>query len=155
MDGMEGTDRDSAVSVPEQVDDPVEETAAATADAPAEPERYFLGLTDAEAPAAPAPDWWHRDHPTFSALPGFFTGLVVVAVLPAIFYGLLRGIFSERVAEEAFPFVLLFLAVPIGLMVFPRTRRFGTFLLLGMLVTLLVVFGVGTFVFWLMLSTST
>lgn len=154
MVGMEGTDSDSAVSAPEQVDDAGEEMAGDKVDGPVEPERYFLGLTDDE-PAAPAPDWWHRDHPTFSALTGFFTGLVVVAVLPAIFYGLLRGIFSERIAEEAFPFVLVFLAVPIGLMVFPRTRRFGTFLLLGMLVTLLVVFGVGTFVFWLMLSTST
>ena len=27
-------------------------------------------------------DWWHRDHPTFTALTGFFTGLVFVTVVP-------------------------------------------------------------------------
>ncbi len=100
-------------------------------------------------------DWWHRDHPTFFALTGFFSGLVLAAVLPAIFFGVLRAVWDDRVAEEAFPFVLIFLALPISLIVFPRTRRFGGYLLFGMLVTLFVVFGVGTFVFWLMLNSST
>ena len=100
-------------------------------------------------------DWWHRDHPTFFALTGFFSGLVLAAVLPAIFFGILRAVWDDRVAEEAFPFVLIFLALPISLIVFPRTRRFGGYLLFGMLVTLFVVFGVGMFVFWLMLNSST
>ena len=29
------------------------------------------------------PDWWHRDHPTFAALSGFFTGLLFVLLVPA------------------------------------------------------------------------
>lgn len=99
-------------------------------------------------------DWWHRDHPTFTALSGFFSGLVLVTLVPGLFFAALSGLFSERTAEEAFPFVLLFLAVPTGLLVFPRTRRFGKYLLLGMTVTLLVVFGVGTLVFWLMLANA-
>ena len=37
------------------------------------------------------PDWWHRDHPTFTALTGFFTGLAFVALVPALFVGLLMG----------------------------------------------------------------
>jgi hypothetical protein len=109
----------------------------------------------AEAPPPRQLDWWHRDHPTFFALTGFFSGLVLAAVLPAIFFGILRAVWDDRVAEEAFPFVLIFLALPISLIVFPRTRRFGGYLLFGMLVTLFVVFGVGMFVFWLMLTSST
>ncbi|HQR25726.1 MAG TPA: hypothetical protein PLP61_01695 [Nocardioides sp.] len=99
-------------------------------------------------------DWWHRDHPTFTALTGFFSGLLLVTLLPGIFVALMSGIFDERTAEEAFPFVLLAFAVPLGLLAFPRTRRFGKYLLLGMVVTLLIVFGVGTIVFWLMLRFS-
>lgn len=110
---------------------------------------------DGEPEPARQLDWWHRDHPTFFALTGFFSGLVLAAVLPAIFVGILRAVWDDRVAEEAFPFVLIFLALPISLIVFPRTRRFGGYLLFGMLVTLFVVFGVGTFVFWLMLNSST
>lgn len=109
-----------------------------------------------EAPATEGRqlDWWHRDHPTFLALAGFFSGLGAVAVIPALFIGFLKLFFSDRVAEEAFPFVLLFFVIPIGLITFPHTRRFGKYLLLGMVVTLLVVFGVGTFVTWLMLRSS-
>ena len=28
------------------------------------------------------PSWWHRDHPTFSALSGFFVGLLFVLLVP-------------------------------------------------------------------------
>lgn len=106
-------------------------------------------------PAADQPlDWWHRDHPTFTALSGFFSGLLVVAIIPALFIGLLKTFFSDEVAEQTFPLVLVFFAIPIGLIAFPRTRRFGRYLLLGMVVTLLVVFGVGSFMVWLMLRSS-
>lgn len=96
-------------------------------------------------------DWWHRDHPTFTALSGFFSGLALVTLVPGGFVAVFSALFGEKVAEEAFPFVLLFVAVPVGLLTFPRTRRFGKYLTLGMVVTLLVIFGVGTLVFWLML----
>ncbi len=107
-----------------------------------------------EASAAPL-DWWHRDHPTFTAITGFFTGLVLVTVLPGLFVAVMSKLFGERTAEEAFPFVLLFLALPLAMMAFPTTRRFGKYLLFGMVTTLLVIFGVGTVVFWLMMTTST
>ena len=31
------------------------------------------------------PDWWHRDHPVFTPITGFFTGLLFVALVPAGF----------------------------------------------------------------------
>lgn len=123
-----------------------------------EPDEIALQPADAadvadEKPVRP-PDWWHRDHPTFTAISGFFSGLVFATVVPGLFVAIVRGLTSERTAEEAFPFVLLFLVVPIALLVFDLTRRFGQYLLLGIVVALLVIFGVGTFVFWLMVNYS-
>lgn len=94
-------------------------------------------------------DWWHRDHPTFTALSGFFCGLAYVALVPAVFAGILTWAFGERAAHEAFLFVLLLLALPLVLLALPSTLRFGKYMLLGMLATALVVVGVG-WVTWLM-----
>lgn len=103
-------------------------------------------------------DWWHRGHPTFTAISGFFSGLLFATVVPGLFMATVRYFAddstAERTAEEAFPFVLLFLVVPIAMVAFPQTRRFGTYLMLGIVVTLAVVIGVGTFVFWLMIRYS-
>jgi hypothetical protein len=95
-------------------------------------------------------DWWHRDHPTFTALTGFFTGLAFVIVVPGLFAGLLNLFVDYHTAEDLFPFVLVMLAVPIGLLVAHRTRRFGIYMVIGMLVTLLVVAGVSALVLWYM-----
>jgi len=102
----------------------------------------------------PAPSWWHRDHPTFTALSGFFTGLLVVIIVPGGFAAVLRAVFDYETAEELFPFVLVTLAVPIGLMVPPRTRRFGGYMLLGMLATAAVVLGVAALVVWILILTN-
>lgn len=107
----------------------------------------------ADAPKA-APSWWHRDHPTFSALSGFFTGLLVVIIVPGAFAAVLRAMFDYETAEELFPFVLVTLAVPIGLMVAPRSRRFGRYMLLGMLATAAVVLGVAALVVWILILTN-
>lgn len=96
-------------------------------------------------------DWWHRDHPTFTAISGFFFGLTYVALVPAAFAGILTWAFGERAAHEAFLFVLMILALPLVLLAMPRTARFGKYFLLGMLVTALVVIGVG-WVTWLLVS---
>lgn len=111
---------------------------------------------DPETPEEPVADldWWHRDHPTFLALAGFFSGLLLVTVVPGLFFGTLSALSDERTAEEAFPFVLLFVLIPIGLLMFPSTRRFGKYLVLGMVMTLAVVVGVTTVVVWLMLRLS-
>ncbi len=94
------------------------------------------------------PSWWHRDHPTFAALSGFFTGLLFVALVPAIYVGVLSLMFDNDRVEDLFPFVLLTLVVPVGLVASQRTRRFGTYFLIGMLLTAVVVVGVGALVLW-------
>jgi 4-amino-4-deoxy-L-arabinose transferase-like glycosyltransferase len=108
----------------------------------------------ADAPAddgRATPNWWHRDHPVFAALSGFFTGLVLVIVVPGAFAAVLAAIFSTERAEELFPFVLLIFVVPIGLTAAPRTRRFGKYLLLGMLLTAVVVAGVAALVLYILI----
>jgi 4-amino-4-deoxy-L-arabinose transferase-like glycosyltransferase len=103
------------------------------------------------AEAAAAPSWWHRDHPIFSALSGFFTGLLVVIVVPGAFAALLGVFFDYDTAEELFPLVLITFALPIGLMVSGRTRRFGRYMLMGMLATAAVVLAVGALVVWVLI----
>ena len=115
-----------------------------------------LREADADGDASPAeePSWWHRDHPTFSALTGFFTGLVVVIVVPGAFAAVLRAVFDYDTAEDLFPFVLLVFAVPLALIAVPRTRRFGRYMLLGMVATGVVVVGVAALVVWILIKTD-
>lgn len=94
------------------------------------------------------PSWWHRDHPTFSALSGFFTGLAFVALVPAVYVGVLSLFFDTDRAEELFPFVLVTLVVPLALVANKRTRRFGTYFWIGMVLTAVVVLGVAALVLW-------
>ena len=44
------------------------------------------------------------------------------------------------------------LAVPLGLVAFSRTRRFGAYMLVGVVVTALVVAGAASLVLWLMVQ---
>lgn len=105
-----------------------------------------------EGEATRQPDWWHRDHPTFTALTGFFTGLGFVIVIPGVFAGILNALFSYHRAEGLFPLVVVTLFVPLGLVIHPRTRRFGLYMCIGMLSTLLVVAGVAGLVLWYMVK---
>ena len=107
---------------------------------------------DGGAPGEPR--WWHRDHPIFTALAGFFTGLVAIIVVPGLYAGLLSVLTDTETAEGLFPFVLLVLLVPIGLSVAPRTRRFGLYLLLGMVSTALVVGAVAALVLLVLVRTA-
>ncbi|NYD42404.1 hypothetical protein [Nocardioides panaciterrulae] len=104
------------------------------------------------APPARQPDWWHRDHPTFTAITGFFTGLAYVIVVPSLFAAILYWAFDEQTAADAYPFVLISLAVPIGLAVAPPTRRFGGYMLVGVVTTALVVLGVAAVVLWVLVG---
>jgi len=122
----------------------VEDAAPATADDEATSE----GSETAAGEAAPAPSWWHRDHPTFSALSGFFTGLLFVALIPAAYVGILSLMFDNDKVEDLFPFVLVTLVVPLALVANHRTRRYGTYFWIGMILTAIVVIGVGSLVLW-------
>jgi len=106
--------------------------------------------TDAAADDTAGPNWWHRDHPVFFALSGFFTGLVTVIVIPGAFAAILNVFFTYERAEDYFPFVLLVFAVPFGLIAAHRTRRFGKYMLLGMTLTAVVVIGVAALVLWIL-----
>ena len=100
------------------------------------------------------PDFWHRDHPTFTALSGFFSGMLFVTVVPGGFAGVLRLLFHYETAEDLFPFVLVFLIVPIVLVVRPRTRRYGQYFWIGMGLTALVVLGVASLVLYFMVRAN-
>jgi hypothetical protein len=113
------------------VEEPASETAPAT-----------------DETAGDGPSWWHRDHPTFSALTGFFTGLLFVALVPAVYVAVLSLVFDNDRVEELFPFVLVTLVVPLALVMNRRTRRYGTYFWIGIVLTAVVVIGVATVVLW-------
>jgi hypothetical protein len=97
-------------------------------------------------------NWWHRSHPTFAALTGFFSGMLFVTALPGGFAAILRLVFSRDTAEELFPFVLIGLVLPIFLLAKRKTRRFGIFMVIGMVLTALVVLGVASLVLYFMVQ---
>ncbi|HWJ67648.1 MAG TPA: hypothetical protein VNT31_13310 [Nocardioides sp.] len=98
------------------------------------------------------PDWFHRGHPVFFPLAGFFTGMVSIIVVPGLYGAIIKGIAGYERAEQLFPFVLLLLVVPIALLVPRHTRRFARYMLLGMVATIIVVGGVAAAVLWFLLS---
>ena len=106
------------------------------------------GMPD-ETPG-PATDGWRRDSPTFVALGGFFTGMLFVTVVPGGFIGVLRLLFTFETAERLFPVVAVMLVVPAVLVANGRTRRFGLYMVIGMVLTALVVVGVASLVLYVM-----
>jgi len=127
----------------------------------ARPEENASAVGAAAVGAAPAagggdasgqPSWWHRDHPTFAALSGFFAGLVYVVVVPGLFAAALELLVKDSAVQDLYPFVLVMLALPLALVVPHRTRRFALFMLLGMVVTAVVVGGVAALVLWYMVD---
>lgn len=108
--------------------------------------------TETDQPVDEPRDWWHSSHPTFAAIAGFFSGMLLVTALPGGFAGILRLLFSNETAEELFPFVLVGLALPISLLAMRKTRRFGTFMVIGMAITALVVLGVASLVLYFMVQ---
>jgi hypothetical protein len=99
-------------------------------------------------------DRWQRDHPTFIALAGFFTGMLSVTIVPGAWAGILRLLFRYDTAEELFPYVLVILVVPLGLVLVERTRRFGTYMFVGMVLTTVVVLCVASLVLYFMVRSQ-
>jgi hypothetical protein len=100
------------------------------------------------------PEWWQRDHPTFIALAGFFSGMLSVVLVPGAYAGILRLLFHYETAERLFPYILLLLVVPAVLAAVPRTRRFGTYMFIGMVLTTLVVLCVASLVLYFMVRSQ-
>ena len=145
-----------AVETP-AADEPAKDAADEAADDASHEAAEVEATPSDDAPEGPVadqrqPSWWHRDHPTFSALSGFFTGLLFVALVPAIYVGALSLMFDNDRVEELFPFVLITLVVPLALVVNKRTRRFGTYFWIGMVLTAVVVVGVAALVLWFLVE---
>lgn len=96
--------------------------------------------------------WRHRDHPVFTPLSGFFTGLVAAVLLPTVFGAVLSTMFSDRTTGELLPLSVVVLGIPLVLVAVPRTRRFGRYMLLGVVLTALVVLGVAALTLWILVS---
>jgi hypothetical protein len=105
-----------------------------------------------EDDSAPEPSWWHRSHPTFAGLVGFFSGVAYVIVVPGIFAGLLRLFLSDATAQRLFPLLVLVLIVPLALLIPRRTRRFAQFMLLGVVTTAVVIAVTAALVIWVMVQ---
>ena len=104
-----------------------------------------------EAPdEGPEPSWWHRSHPTFAGLVGFFSGVAYVIVVPGVYATLLGLLLGDATAQQLFPLVLLALIIPLALLVPRKTRRFAQFMFLGIISTVLVVAATAALVIWAM-----
>lgn len=99
---------------------------------------------------APEPSWWHRSHPTFAGLVGFFTGVAYVIVVPGIFAAVLSLLLSDSSAQRLFPLIAVALVIPLALLIPRKTRRFAQFMLLGVVTTALVIGLTAAVVIWLM-----
>ncbi len=113
------------------------------------------GEVDVSDDRSRRPDWFHRGHPVFFPLAGFFKVMVNVLVVPGLYVAIVKSLAGYKRVEELFPFVLLMFVVPIGLLVPQHTRRFGRYMLLGMVTTVLVIVGVGVAVVWFLLQKDT
>lgn len=127
-----------------------------------DPARGAAAYDGAPTPADPAressgrrwqlPEWWHRDHPVFVPLAGFFTGMAFIILVPGTYAAILKAMVGYQRAEELFPFVLLTLVVPISLLAPHHTRKFGRYMLFGVIATAVVVVGVAVGVLWFLLQ---
>ncbi|GAA4129160.1 hypothetical protein GCM10022215_41320 [Nocardioides fonticola] len=127
--------------------DPGGEIAVVDGDAPAS--------ADPMADAAPSgPNWWHREHPVFAPLSGFFAGMFFIILVPGLYGAVLNWLLDYDTAESLYPFVLIALAVPIGLVVYRPSRRFGRYMMLGIVSTLVVVGSVAAAVLWYLIHSQ-
>jgi heme/copper-type cytochrome/quinol oxidase subunit 4 len=103
---------------------------------------------------ASAPGWWHRSHPTFAALVGFFAGVAYVIVVPGLYAAVLGLVFSDATAAKLFPLVGVALLVPLVMLIFRKTRRFAQMMFIGIVSTAVVIVVTGTLTFWIMTKVS-
>jgi hypothetical protein len=98
--------------------------------------------------------WMHDSHPTVAALVGFYIGLAYAILVPGSWGALLTWVAGPERAEQLFPWVALTLLVPLALLIPRKTRRLAQFVWLGIILTVLVIVGVGALVFWILLKTG-
>jgi len=110
------------------------------------------GRTEPYDADAPEPSWWHRSHPTFAGLVGFFTGVAYVIVVPGVFAAVLSLLLSDSSAQRLFPLIAVALVIPLALLIPRKTRRFAQFMLIGVVTTALVIGLTAAVVIWLMVQ---
>jgi hypothetical protein len=142
---------DAAPSSPTEDAEPAPASAPPSAP-PSAPEPEQAPEADAEAESEPEPSWWHRSHPTFAGLVGFFSGVAYVIVVPGIYAALLGLLLSDDEVKRLFPLVLVALLVPVLLLVPRKTRRFAQFMLLGVVATAVVIVATAALVVWVMVQ---
>jgi len=108
---------------------------------------------DDGAEDGPEPSWWHRSHPTFAGLVGFFAGVVYVIAVPGAYAALLGLLVKDSTTQQQlFPLVLVALVVPLAMLVPRKTRRFATFMFLGIFSTALVIALTAALTIWVMVQ---
>src|SRR3954447_12759343 len=132
------------------VEPPEAPSGTAPGDTPDDPQAS--GESPDDEHAGPEPSWWHRSHPTFAGLVGFFTGVAYVIIVPGVCAALLGLLLSDATAQKLFPLVLVALVVPIAMLVWRKTRRFAQFMLLGIVSTAVVIAATAALVIWVMVK---
>lgn len=107
--------------------------------------------SEAEEPRHP-PGWWHRSHPTFASLTGFYGGMLFIIIVPGLFAAICAWLFGQSRAEDLFPFVLVTLVFPLALLLPRRTRRFALFIWIGIISTAIVVGGAAAITLWVLVK---
>src|SRR5690242_5934688 len=105
-----------------------------------------------EPDEGPEPSWWHRSHPTFAGLVGFFAGVAYVIIVPGVYAALLGLLLGDSTAQKLFPLVPVALLVPIAMLVWRKTRRFAQFMLLGIVSTALFIAATASLVIWVIVK---
>ena len=77
---------------------------------------------------------------------------IFVAELKSLTRAAERLIVTASCVQTITAAVLVTLAVPAGLVIAPRTRRFGLYMLVGMATTALVIVGVSAVVLWYLVN---
>jgi hypothetical protein len=101
-----------------------------------------------------APRFWHRAHPVFTPLAGFFTGVVTVVVVLGLLGAILDLVVGYDVSEHPWVFLValgVLLTVNLALVVLGGTRRFARYMLFGILTTPAVVLLAASLTTWLLL----
>lgn len=101
------------------------------------------------------PRFWHRDHPVFTPLAGFFTGVLTVVVVLGLLGAILDLVVGYDVSAHPWVFLValgVLLAVNLALVVAHGTRRFARYMLFGIITTPAVVSAVAVLTFYLLLQ---
>lgn len=94
------------------------------------------------------------EHPTRTALRGFFAGMALMLAVPVTLAAVTTQLDAAASLRTLAPLGLLPLAVPLVLSAVPRTRRLGLYMLFGMIGTAVVVGGTAAAVLFVLVRSG-